>query len=389
MTSGRLVLCGVVLGTAVSQAFGRFTYSLLFTDVRDDLGISNTAAGAMGSANLVAYLVGSLGVSLIVGRWGLGAVARAGLAGVTCGLGLLAWGPSTAVIAAALVLTGCAAAGVWVTTPAIATEILGVARRGIALGLVGTGVGIGVITASLLDLAVGGTDFRSVYVVEFAVGLVVLISLMSSMPRRGGTTGDRMSGFAALRMVPNWRRLLIEYLLLAWAMSTVMTFTVGFLEDDAHVGRTTANAAFLMIGVGIVLGGPVFGPLTDKFGPLRSQVAGLALMASSTLVIATGHPAAALCAASGFGMAFTGGPVTIGARIGDHLDGEAFGAAYGIATIAFGLGLAIGPQLGGILADASGSSRPALLVTALVSLTALVVTLSEGGLLSERVEDPR
>ena len=44
---------------------------------------------------------------------------------------------------------------------------------------------------------------------------------------------------------------------------------------------------------------------------------------------------------------------------------------------------------GGILADANGSSRPALLVTAVVSLTALAVTLSEGGLLSERVQDPR
>ena len=40
----------VALGAAVAQAFGRFTYSVLLPAVRDDLGVSNTVAGLLGTA---------------------------------------------------------------------------------------------------------------------------------------------------------------------------------------------------------------------------------------------------------------------------------------------------------------------------------------------------
>jgi len=372
-----ITLAAVTLATAVSQSFGRFTYSLLFTDVRDDLGVSNTVAGAIGSANLVAYLLGSLVVSVVVGRWGLATVSHVGLVGVVVGLGFLAWGPGVAVVATALVLTGFAAAGVWVTAPAIATGLVDEARRGAAMGIVGTGVGIGIVAASLLDTSIGGDDFRAVYVVEFAIGIGVAVAVLASLPRRAPTTTVRLSGLGELRRVPNWGRLLVEYALFAFAMAMVMTFTVGYLEDDAGLDRAIANGAFLLIGIGTLAGGPVFGPLTDRMGRLRSQAAGLALMTVSTLLITTGQPVIALVAAFAFGISFTGGPVTIGARVSDHLDGDAFGAAYGVVTIAFGAGLAAGPQFGGVLADLTDSARPALWASAVISAAALAITLSE------------
>jgi len=372
-----ITLAAVTLATAVSQSFGRFTYSLLFTDVRDDLGVSNTVAGAIGSANLVAYLLGSLVVSVVVGRWGFATVSHVGLVGVVVGLGFLAWGPGVAVVATALVLTGFAAAGVWVTAPAIATGLVDEARPGAAMGIVGTGVGIGIVAASLLDTSIGGDDFRAVYVVELAIGIGVAVAVLASLPRRAPTTTVRLSGLGELRRVPNWGRLLVEYALFAFAMAMVMTFTVGYLEDDAGLDRAIANGAFLLIGIGTLAGGPVFGPLTDRMGRLRSQAAGLALMTVSTLLITTGQPVIALVAAFAFGISFTGGPVTIGARVSDHLDGDAFGAAYGVVTIAFGAGLAAGPQFGGVLADLTDSARPALWASAVISAAALAITLSE------------
>jgi len=373
-----ITLVSVTLATAVSQSFGRFTYSLLFTDARDDFGVSNTVAGAMGSANLVAYLLGSLVVSVVVGRWGLATVSHVGLIGVVIGLGFLAWGPGVGVFAAALVLTGFAAAGVWVTAPAIATGLVEDDRRGRAMGIVGTGVGIGIVAASLLDTAVGGDDFRAVYVIEFAIGVAVVVAVLASLPRRASTSAVRLSGLGELRRVPNWGRLLLEYALFAFAMAMVMTFTVGYLEDDARLDRGVANGAFLLIGIGTLAGGPLFGPLTDRIGRLRSQASGLALMTVSTLLITTGQPGIALVAAFAFGISFTGGPVTVGARVSDHLDGDAFGAAYGVVTIAFGAGLAAGPQIGGVLADLTDSARPALWASAAISACALAITLSEG-----------
>jgi predicted MFS family arabinose efflux permease len=367
----------VTLATAVSQSFGRFTYSLLFTDVRDDLGMSNTTAGALGSANLLAYLAGSVLVSIVVGRWGLAIVSQIGLVGVVAGLALLAWGPTIAVVAGALVLTGFAAAGVWVTAPAIATGLVGADRRGAAMGLIGMGVGVGIVGASLLDTLLGGDDFRVVYLAELGIGVLVIGALVLSLPRRAPATRVRLNGVAEIRRIPNWRRLLVEYALFAFAMAMVMTFTVGYLEDDAHLSRTVASTSFLLIGIGTLVGGPLFGPLADRVGRLTSQVYSLALMVASTLVVTIGAAVPALIGAFAFGVAFTGGPVTIGARVSDHLEGDAFGAAYGVATIAFGAGLAAGPQFGGILADLADSARPTLWASAAIAAAALAVTLSE------------
>ena len=69
----------LVAATAVSQAFGRFTYSVLYTEIRDDFGLSNTAAGGIGSLNLVGYLFGSLVVAFTIGAFGLAKTAKCGL----------------------------------------------------------------------------------------------------------------------------------------------------------------------------------------------------------------------------------------------------------------------------------------------------------------------
>jgi predicted MFS family arabinose efflux permease len=372
-----LVLATVALATAVSQSFGRFTYSLLFTDVRDDLGISNTAAGTIGSANLVAYLTGSLAVSMVVGRLGQAAVTRIGIAGVTAGLGLLAWGPGTGVVAAALFLTGFAAAGVWLTVPSIATDLLGPQRRGAAMGVVGAGVGLGIVAASLLDTTLGDGSFRTVYGVEALCGVTVTVLVVTTMRSPAPVIGQRLNGLRELRRVPRWGRLLTEYGLFAFAMALVMTFTVALLEEDAGLGSATSAAAYSLLGVGILLGGPIFGPMTDRLGRLETQSVALVTMAVSTLVITTGHQGASLVGAFAFGISFTGGPVTIGTRITDHLSGDAFSAGYGIATIAFGAGLAAGPQVGGLLADLTGAFRPALWTSAACATAALVLTLGE------------
>ena len=154
----------LAVATAVSQSFGRFTYSVLYTEIRDDLGLSNTAAGGIGSLNLIGYLLGSLVVAFAVGRLGLARTAKYGLGGVVAGLALLGWAPATAAVVCALFLTGISAAGVWVAAPGLATTVLGPARRGVAAGWVSAGVGAGFVMACVFDVAMA--HWQSVYRIE-------------------------------------------------------------------------------------------------------------------------------------------------------------------------------------------------------------------------------
>ena len=161
------ILAVAAASVGVSQSFGRFTFSVLFSDMRDGLGLSNTLAGSLGSANLVAYLAGTFVVSLVVGRLGLPRIARIGVCGVTGGLALLAWSPSFPVVLAGLVLTGLFAAGVWITVPGLVTAVVPDERRGTAIGIVSGGIGVGIVIASTLNNLVGGAGaWRNVYRVE-------------------------------------------------------------------------------------------------------------------------------------------------------------------------------------------------------------------------------
>ena len=367
------ILVVAAASVGVSQSFGRFTFSVLFGDVRDGLRLSNTVAGSLGSANLAAYLTGTFVVSLVVGKVGLARVARIGVCGVTVGLGLLAWSPSFVVVLAGLVLTGLFAAGVWVTVPGLVTAVVPAERRGTAIGIVSGGIGVGIVLASTLNTLVGGqAEWRNVYRVEAALAaLLVLIGLRWLPGRVDGPAGAK--GFAALAPVPGWQRLLVSYGLYGFGMALMITFMVTTLKEDAGYSPGAAALAFSLFGAGTVAGGPLFGPLADRVGRNEALATAFAVMAITALVIQSGARPWATIAAGCFGAAFTGVPTVVAARVSDAVRAESFGAAYGVATLAFGAGLMAAPQVGGLIGDLTGSFRSVYVLSAAVAVVAGVV----------------
>ena len=363
----------LVAATAVSQAFGRFTYSVLYTEIRDDFELSNTIAGGIGSLNLVGYLLGSLVVAFTIGAFGLAKTAKFGLLGVTIGLMALSWSPNSVVTLGALFLTGLAAAGVWITTPALAANVLGPDRKGLAIGWVTTGVGIGFFAACLFDIAI--SSWRWVYATETAIGICTLLLLAFTVKTSPEPTTSSGLSPATLKRVPGWFNLCATYGIFAVGASLAMTFSAALLEEDAGFKEGSASLTFALIGLGLALGGPTMGWLSDSIGRNSAQLVSFAALAVSCILIANGHPIGAPVSTLLFGMAFTGVVINITTKVSGHLDDEAFGAAYALVTIVFGAGLAVGPQLGGIIADTSGSFRPALIVAACCAALGFALTL--------------
>ncbi len=367
----RSVVLIAAAAVGVSQSFGRFTYSLLFTDIRDDLAISNTVGGAIGSANLLAYLAGTAVLSAIVGRVGLGRAMRAGLLGVTAALIVMASSSNLISFGLASTTAGFFGSFVWITAPGVAIAEFGPERRGLVVGVLGGGIGFGLITASLLARV--GEGWQAVYQIEAVVAVVVTTAVIAGLRNSPTPAPGGQRGLQAIREVPGWQELLAAYCLFGLAISLVMTFAVAVLQTDAGWSRTDAGTAFALLGLGTVLGGPVFGPLSDRFGRAPTLVASFVLIVAAGVFLPLGWKPWTYIIATTFGMAFTGVPTTITARVGDYLQGERFGAAFGIATMAFGVGLVVGPQLGGALADATGSFRPAFGVVAGAGVVGAIV----------------
>jgi MFS family permease len=165
----------VAIGAAVAQAFGRFTYGVMLPAVRDELGISNSIAGSLGTVNVGAYLVGTIAVAAATGRYRLLQVMRAGFVCSTIGLTMAAVAPNALVLGVALFLTGFGGACIWIPAPVIAAAALAPERRGLAVGLMGSGIGAGIVfsgqLASYVRSNLGDDSWRTVYVIEAVIAV--------------------------------------------------------------------------------------------------------------------------------------------------------------------------------------------------------------------------
>jgi MFS family permease len=357
----------LVLAAGVAQGFGRFGYALLLPAVNADLVHSYVVAGLLGTLNLTAYLAGALLISLTADRLAPATAVRRGLLLTTAGLTVLALAPSVPVLVVGMVLSGFGGAMIWVPAPGIAGAAVGVARRGLAIGLTGSGVGLGVMASSALTVGVhavaGPGAWRPVWAVEAVLSALVAVAAARWLrPRAAPVSGPvRIS---ALRAVPGWIGSTLSYGGYGLAIAIYMTFLVSAYQDDAGFATGHAAAVFALAGTAITAGGVLIGRWSDRVGRRAAMTWAYAAMTGAILLVPVGAEPWAVVSAVVFGLAMSGAPAVLAAHLADSLDPRRFAAAFGAVTLVFGLAQLVGPQLGGWIAERTGSFTPAFLVAA-------------------------
>lgn len=351
----------VALGATVAQAFGRFTYSVLLPAVRDDLGVSNTVAGLFGTANVAAYLAGTLLIIRATARIRLLSLLRFGLGLSLTGIVLAGFAPNGVVLAVALVAMGLGGACIWIPSPAIAAAAVPERRRGLAVGMIGAGIGTGIVFAGQLSSVLrersGVEAWNDVYRVEAAIGIAIAVAILAFLrPDRAEPAPVRTtSGLAVLRTMPGWAALTLAYAAFGFSYLLAITYLTARLEDDAGYTEGRAAGVFALVGLATIVGGVLLGAIADRFGPRRSLVGGFTVFASGAAAILTGQGAAVAAGGIAIGMMFGGLPSVIATYIVQASDQVTYGPRYAVATLAFGIAQVSSPQIGGLLADLTGS----------------------------------
>jgi MFS family permease len=378
----RVLLPVLVVAAAVAQGFGRFGYALLLPAVNADLVHSYAGAGLLGTLNLTAYLAGTLLVSLTAERLAPATSVRLGLLLTTAGLSVLAVAPSVLVLVAGMVLAGFGGAMIWVPAPGIAGSAVAVSRRGLAIGLAGSGVGVGVMASSgltaLVHAVAGPAAWRPVWGIE--AGLSALVAAAAARwlhPRVAPVSGPvRIS---TLRAVPGWIGSMLSYGGYGLAIAIYMTFLVAALEHDSGFAAVHASVVFALVGVCITAGGVLLGRLSDRVGRRAAMTGAYVGMTAAILLVPIGAEPWAALSALLFGLAMSGAPAVLAAHLADFLDPRRFAAAFGAVTLVFGAAQLVGPQLGGWIADRAGSFLTAFLVAAGAALGAAVASATLPG----------
>lgn len=373
------VIAIVVAATMVAQAYGRFTYALVLPSVQADLGISYTLAGFLGTLNLAAYLVSSLGVAWVSTRVGPDRIIRVGIWISAVGLAGMWWAPNLAVVVVAMIVTGAAGASIWIPAPAVSTSLATPERRALAIGTIGMGIGVGFVSAGWVARAVGDR-WTTVYGFETVVAVVVAL-LVSLFVRVRTEPASTPPSLRALETVPKWAYLTATYGGFGLSMSLFVNFFVARLEEDSGYPTTTTGLVFAVFGLATIFGGPTYAALSDRISRKRSMQLGFATMAGASLFLLVGTGPWPWIAAVVFGLAFAGVPTNTATYLRDHLTANEFGSAFGIITLSFGIGQLMAPQIGGWLGDAFSSFTLVFWLAAVIAGVSSIASgsLAEGG----------
>jgi predicted MFS family arabinose efflux permease len=366
---------------AVAQAFGRFSFGVLLPAIRNDLGLSNTVGGSLGTANVAAYLIGTLAVASISGRIRLLSIMRIGMILAVTGLGLAAIAPGPRTLAAALFLAGLGGAFSWIPAPVVAASALAPERRPLAVGILSSGMGAGVVLsgqiAGFVRSSVGDSGWRSVYAVLATIAAVVVCAAFLLLSHRQDELSTRsgFGGFDVLRRMSGWLPVTVAYVSFGLMYLLVIAFLATKLEDDNQWTSGRASLAFTVMGVAMVFGGPAFILLAQRSGPRRALVVAFSGWIAATLVLIPAVPVPTFAAAVASGMLFSAMPTLFTLYVVTNTTAADYGPSFAAATFAFGVAQMVSPQLGGLLADVAGSFTPVFLTSAGLAAVGLLAVL--------------
>jgi predicted MFS family arabinose efflux permease len=375
-----VILAVAFLGIAGAMGFGRFGYSAILPDMQAALDLSSAAAGSLASWNLVGYTLMAFFGGLLASRFGPRKVVTLGMVVTAGGMVLTGFANELVAASAGRFLTGLGNGMVMAPSIALMASWFDTRRLGLASAIAASGNGLGLVVAGPVvpRIIAGGGDggWRQAWfffaVVTMAVAALTL-ALERDRPYEAPSETKPPSERKGTGRTDIWRVLRSGY---AWHLGSV-NFLYGFayliyftffqkrLTADLGFSSETAGNLFLAVGAASLASGVVWGAVSDRIGRGRAMGVVFALQAVAALLFGLKPGTTALViSAILFGSGVFAVPALIGAACGDGFGPKLAFASLGFVTIFIGLGMAIGPYIGGLMGDTFSSLGPSYLLSA-------------------------
>ena len=388
-----------VIGTAVWGI--RFSYGVFFKSIESEFELSRAATSSVFSTHM------GLGILFaIMGGW---ALDRFGpkivnlIMGILITLSLLLTSQITGLWQLFITYGVLLSAGASVNYVIIISTVSRWfnKKRGMALGIASSGVGLGtVIMAPLATFLITTLNWRMAFLVIGVICLVLIIPLswlLKGEPREIGALPDgeepnspdplptiqgamkqnaqtyEPSLSQSIKTRSFWLITFI-YFAIAFSMFLISTHLVPHATDTG-ISLTAAAGIMSLQGGAIFLGRIFIGSVSDKIGRKAGIIICTLLEAGALvwLIWAKGLWMFYLFAFA-FGFAYGGIGPCIAAVAGEIFGLRRIGTLMGLLDIGFGLGAAVGPIIGGLIFDVSQSYSLAFVLAAVTMLISALFT---------------
>lgn len=392
-----VILAGLMV-TIGAHGFGRMSYTLILPAMKEGLHFSYTELGLLGTGNFVGYLVMAIVGGFLAARFGSRIVITLALVlmGVTMVLTGLA--ETFGFAFGARLVTGLGHGAAYVPAMALGSAWFAVSRRGFATGIVSGGIGAGTMIAGLVVPAVlaaygnEGWRFAWYYLGVAVLGIACIAGLViRNRPENLGLhqIGAKMeaggNGPKPAAAPLDWSRIYkmgavwylgVVYFLYGFSYIIYMIFFAAYLCQEMGLTPGEAGGLWALVGGLSIFCGVIWGGLSDKLGRARGLALAYLVLAASYAFFAL-VPLKAGCYVSAVLFGFTAWsiPTIMAATAGDYVGPRLAPAGLGFVTLFFGIGQALGPWIGGYLADVTRSFTGSFLLAVGVSLLGAVMSL--------------
>ncbi|MFC1992380.1 MFS transporter [Chloroflexota bacterium] len=385
-----------------STFFGvRLSFGVFFKSIQNEFDLSRATTSSVLSAYMLFCTVFTILSGWALDRYGPRLVVS--IMGLFTGLSLLITGQINSLWQIFLSYSLLLAIGTGGNVPVIIAAVSKWfdKKRGLAVGIVSSGAGLGTLfMAPLAAYLISSLGWRMAYVVMGLLIWLVVISLAMLLrrdPKAIGLLPDgiklnnstvelknkekdyQLTGFSlrqALRTRSFWIMFFV-YLLFAFCLTMILTHVVPYATD---VGISPIEAATIISVIGgfQILSRVLIGRTSDLIGRKTPGII-CAILGCSALIWLTQSQSLLMLYlfALAFGLAWGGTGVVMLTLAGDIFGSRSLGAIIGALEIGFSVGGAIGPALGGFIFDVTSSYAIAFSIGAVAMLMiALLIALT-------------
>jgi MFS family permease len=369
------------LGTCFADLFINYSvrlgYSVVLPEMIEDLGFSRTAGGSIYNAYFVSYIALTPLAGYLTDRIGARRVIAA-CAGIL-GAGVLLMGSigSFWMACIAFAVVGLGSTGMWTPIITVVQRWVAPNRRGLALGILSTGYGLGFATMGLaFPWIVNQWSWRYAWYFLGAGALIMVLAnglLLRSDPESAGYRpwGEKGSGTKPAPATP-WRPqgpvfsmlfrdrtfwlVGLSYFAISYSLYGITTFMVDYARSQIGLPLEKASLLATIHGTCQVIGVLTILPMSDYLGRRRTLILSNSLIAACLAgIILSGNSWGMLCLFVGIMAVFYGATFPMyGACAGDFFPRQMMGTVIGIWTPFYGLGAISVHWVSGLLRDSSG-----------------------------------
>lgn len=370
-------LCASLVGIGLA----RFAYTPLIPALIAAAWFTPSQTAYLGAANLAGYLAGALLARWMAGRAPVASILRTMMALATAAFFACAWPLPFSWFFVWRFAAGLAGGVLMVLAAPTVLPQVPPARRGLAGGVIFTGVGLGIAMSGTLVPFLLRFGLAATWCGLGGLALVLTVlawrnwpkepvapaAIPSPAPRPGSPTGAALKSLYAV------------YALAAAGLVPHMVFLVDFVARGLDRGIEAGAQCWVLFGLGAMVGPVLSGRLADRIGFGPALRLALVVQAGAVALLALPSGTGGLVASSLVIGAFVPGivPLVLG-RVHELVphDAERQRAAWSMATVAFALGQAGGAYGFAFLFARSGGYSWLFELAAAALLLALIIELT-------------